>query len=87
MSSPTREASNLQEPFESLSSLQNLQNQSHRQKSCNFESIFSVHAVKQSSCTLVWTLVSTEYQGLLTKLLLWPEAIPTLYQYQLPHRV
>jgi hypothetical protein len=27
----------------------------------------------------------TGMKGLLTKLLLWPEAIPTLYQYQLPH--
>jgi hypothetical protein len=45
MSSPTREASNLQEPFEAPSSLQNLQNQSHRQKSCNFESMTSAHAV------------------------------------------
>jgi len=72
MSSPTREASNLQEPFEAPSSLQNLQNQSHRHKSCNFESMVSAHAVVKQILLHTWYQhwYQTGMKGLLTKLLL-----------------
>jgi hypothetical protein len=72
MSSPTREASNLQEHFEAPSSLQNLQNQSHRQKSCNFESMVSAHKVVKQILLHTWYQhwYQTGMKGLLTKLLL-----------------